>query len=147
MAELLFKEESYKIVGACFEVYKQKGCGFNEAVYQECLAIEFDMQGIPFISQPAFELDYKGKKLGQFFKPDFVCHGKIIVELKAMERLIDVCRAQVINYLNASNFDLGILVNFGHFPKLEYERIANSRNRGTRPTMYSRLANRLEEFE
>ena len=102
------------------------------------------MQGIPFVSQPAFELEYKGRKLGQFFKPDFVCYEKIIVELKTLERLVDVCRAQVINYLSASSFDLGILVNFGHFPKLEYERIANNRNRGTMPSVYSRMANRLE---
>jgi len=147
MSEILFKDESYKIVGACFEVYKQKGCGFNEAVYQECLSIEFREQGVPFTSQPAFELEYKGHRLGQFFKPDFVCYDKIIVELKAMERLVDVCRAQVINYLSATGFDLGILVNFGHYPKLEYERLANDRNRGTRPSIYSRINNRLDGLE
>jgi len=67
--------------------------------------------------------------------------------LKAMERLVDVCRAQVINYLSATGFDLGILVNFGHYPKLEYERLANDRNRGTRPSIYSRINNRLDGLE
>jgi len=146
MSEILFKDESYKLLGACFEVYKQKGCGFNEAVYHESLAIEFELQNIPFVSQPAFELEYKGHKLSQFFKPDFVCYGKIIVELKTLDRLLDKCRAQVINYLSATGFDLGILVNFGHFPKVEYERLVNDRNRGTRPSIYSRMANRLDEF-
>jgi GxxExxY protein len=129
MKNIIFREESYKIVGACFEVYKQKGCGFTEGVYQECLEIEFGIQGIPFVSQPTFELDYKGRRLGQFFKPDFVCFEKIIVEIKAIERLLNVCRAQALNYLNATRFDLAILVNFGHFPKLEHERIVNDQNR------------------
>ncbi len=70
MAEILFKEESYKIIGACFEVYKQKGCGFTEPVYQECLQIELGLQKIPFIAQASIELEYKGTTLGQTFKPD-----------------------------------------------------------------------------
>jgi GxxExxY protein len=147
MAEILFKDESYKIMGACFEVYKSKGCGFSESVYQECLAIEFELQGIPFVSQPAFEMEYKGRKLDQFVRPDFLCYGKIIVELKALERLTDICRAQVLNYLSATNFDLGILVNFGHFPKIEYDRLANDMNRGRRLSIYSGIANRLEDIK
>lgn len=123
MVELLFREESYKIIGACFEVYKAKGCGFTEAVYQVCLALEFGLQGIPFVAQPTFELDYKGTKLTQFFKPDFVCYGAIFVELKSLSKLTDVCRAQALNYLNATQYRLCLLVNFGHHPKLEYERI------------------------
>lgn len=123
MAEIIYREESYRIVGACFEVYKDKGCGFTEAVYQECLAMEFAMQGIPFVAQPAFELEYKGTKLEQFFKPDFVCFGTIIIELKALPKLNDICRSQVLNYLHATKFRLGLLINFGHSPKIEYERI------------------------
>ncbi len=88
MVELLYKSESYKIVGACFEVYNQKGFGFTEPVYQECLEIEFKLQKIPFVSQPKIELDYKGTILSQYFVPDFVCFDKIIVEIKAINKLI-----------------------------------------------------------
>ncbi len=130
MAEILFKAESYKIIGACFEVYTQKGCGFTEPIYQECLQIELALQEIPFVAQPALELEYKGRLLGQFFKPDFICYGKIIVELKALDKLMDAHRAQTINYLNATGSELALLVNFGHFPKVEYERIVNNRSRG-----------------
>ena len=126
MSEIIYKEESYKILGACFEVYKQKGCGFTEAVYQECLAIEFDLQNIPFMAQPKIELDYKRRILNQFFVPDFVCFDKIIVEIKALTNLIEANKAQTLNYLSATRFDLALLVNFGHFPQIEYKRIANS---------------------
>lgn len=148
MSEIIYKEESYKIIGACFEVYKTKGCGFTEPIYQECLQVEFSMQGIPFVAQPIVKLEYKGQLLTQTFRPDFICYGNIVVELKAIERLADVHRAQTLNYLNATKYDLALLVNFGHFPKLEYERIANNRNRGAKQTIYSRIANRNEiDFE
>jgi GxxExxY protein len=110
-------------MGACFEVYKQKGCGFTEPIYQECLQLEFSLRGVPFVAQPALVLEYKGTILEQFFKPDFVCYGNIIVELKALEKLMDAHRAQSLNYLNATKFELALLVNFGHHPKVEYERI------------------------
>jgi GxxExxY protein len=87
------------------------------------------MQGIPFVAQPELQLEYKGRLLEQTFRPDFICYGKIIVELKALEKLIDAHRAQTLNYLHSTGFDLALLVNFGHFPKLEYERIVNSKNR------------------
>jgi GxxExxY protein len=128
MSDLIYKEECYKIVGACFEVYKLKGVGFTEPLYQECLEIEFGLQGIPFAAQPELQVDYKGTLLIHTFKPDFICYGKIVVEIKALEKLIDVHRAQTLNYLNATGFELAILANFGHFPRLEYERIVNSRN-------------------
>ncbi len=130
--DLLFQKESYAIVGACFEVYKEKGCGFLEPVYQECLEIGFDAQGIPVIAQKLLALTYRGRTLKQTYKADFICYDKIIVELKAVSDLIDEHRAQVINYLNATSLQLGLLINFGHYPKLQYERIANSRN--ARPT-------------
>jgi GxxExxY protein len=116
-----------EIIGACFEVYKQKGCGFTEPVYQECLEFEFELQQIPFAAQVELQLEYKGRLLTQYFKPDFICFDKILVEIKALTNLIDVHRAQALNYLNATRFDLVLLVNFGHFPKLEYERVAHSR--------------------
>ena len=121
--EVVFKDESYQIMGACFEVYKEKGCGFAEAVYQECLEIEFELQGLSFKAQSELHLTYKGKPLKQKFIPDFILFEKIVVELKAVSELTDGHRAQVHNYLRASGFRLGLLVNFGHFPKVEYERI------------------------
>lgn len=127
MAELLHKEESYRIIGACFEVYKQKGCGFTEPVYQECLGLEFSLQQIPYVAQPELQLEYKGRLLTQYFKPDFICYDKVLIEIKAVGNLVDAHRAQAINYLNATRFDLVLLVNFGHHPKIEYERIAHSR--------------------
>ena len=132
MTDVLFKDESYKIIGACFEVYNQKGFGFTEPVYQECLKTEFTIQGIPFVSQPDLPLSYKGKPLTQFFRPDFICYDKIIVEIKSVSNLIDAHRAQTLNYLNETGSDLGLLVNFGEFPKLSYERLANNRNRSTK---------------
>ena len=123
MVEILFKEESYSIIGACFNVYKDKGCGFLEPVYHECCEIEFAFQKIPFLSQTELELTYRGQILRQRYKPDFICFQKITVELKAVSALADEHRAQLLNYLNATKMKLGLLVNFGHYPKLEYERI------------------------
>ena len=129
--KFLYKDETYKIIGACFEVYKEKGCGFLEAVYQECLEIEFEMQGILFVPKKPLTLAYKGRPLKQKYEPDFVCYDKIIVEIKATSALADEHRAQVINYLNAASFKVGLLVNFGHYPKLEYERLANTLKKST----------------
>lgn len=126
MADLIFKDESYAIMGACFEVYKDKGCGFVEPVYQECLAIEFVHKAIPFVEQQELDLFYRDRKLTHIYKPDFVCFGKIIIEIKAATKLVDENRAQVMNYLKASGFHLGLLINFGHHPKLEYERIVST---------------------
>lgn len=120
--EIIFKEESFKIIGACFEVYNQMGHGFLEAVYQECLALEFMHQGVPFIQQPHLNLAYKGQSLKQAYQPDFLCFDEIIVEIKAAKILIDEHRAQTINYLKATGKKLALLVNFGHYPKLDYER-------------------------
>jgi GxxExxY protein len=119
----LVREGSYAIIGACFEVYKEKGCGFLEAVYQECLEMEFGIQNIPFIAQPPLLLAYKGRPLKQRYVPDFICLNKLVVELKAVSQLADEHRAQVHNQLRATGHRLGLLVNFGHHPKLEYERI------------------------
>ena len=117
------KEESYRIVGACFEVYNAMGCGFLEAVYQECLGTEFSNQAIPFKAQVPLELTYKEQVLEQQYVPDFTCFDKVIVEIKALKELTDEHRAQVHNYLKATGYRLGLLVNFGQHTKLEYERI------------------------
>ena len=121
--ELVYKEESYQIVGACFEVYKEMGPDFLEAVYQDCLKIELEERRLPFKSQVELALHYKGRQLEHRYVPDFLCFDGIVLELKAVSSLTDEHRAQVHNYLRATRFRLGLLVNFGHHPKLEYERI------------------------
>ena len=123
MPELVHKDESYAIIGACFEVYNEKGCGFVEPVYQECLEIEFELRSMPFVAHPRLVLGYKGRRLRSEYIPDFVCYEKIIVELKAVSDLTDEHRAQVHNYLKATGYRLGLLVNFGSHEKLQYERI------------------------
>ena len=123
MINLKYEEESYRIRGAVFEVYREMGCGFLEAVYQECLEKEFNRQEIPFIAKRELTLHYKGDRLVQTYQPDFICFERIIVELKAAKELGNEHRAQVHNYLKATGFELGLLVNFGHYPKVEIERI------------------------
>jgi GxxExxY protein len=125
--QLIYKDESYAIIGACFAVYKDKGCGFLEPVYHECLEIELELQRIPFQSKAPQTLQYRGRTLVQTFAPDFACYDKIIVELKAVSALVDEHRAQLLNYLSATGCKLGLLVNFGHYPGMEYERLL-SRN-------------------
>jgi GxxExxY protein len=123
MAEIIYKDESYQIMGACFEVYKEMGCGFLEPVYQECLELEFQDRTIVFRPQCELALRYKDRILDQKYKPDFICFEKIIVEIKAVKELTAEHRAQVFNYLHATGFKLGLLVNFGYYPKVESERI------------------------
>ena len=122
---IVYSEESYAIMGACFEVYKEKGPGFLESVYQECLELEFLDRCIPHQSHIALAISYKGQLLKCKYTPDFICYDKIIIELKAVSTLIDEHRAQVHNYLRASGFKLGLLVNFSHYPGLQYQRIAS----------------------
>jgi GxxExxY protein len=132
MTEIIYKKESYAIIGACFEVYNAKGCGFLEPVYHECLAIEFEHQRIPAISKPSLTLSYRGRTLLQTHQPDFFCFDKIVLELRTVSRLADEHRAQLLNYLHAIGFELGLLVNFGHCPKLEYERLARTQRGNTK---------------
>ena len=127
--DVLFKEESYKIVGACFEVYREKGCGFQESVYQECLEIELRLQGIPYVAQELLALEYKGCPLRAKYEPDFICYGTVILEIKAATELNDEHRSQVMIYLKATGKKLGLLVNFGHYPKAQVERIVAGKGR------------------
>jgi GxxExxY protein len=138
---LLFKDETFAIRGAIFEVYKEKGCGFAEAVYQECLEIELEVRGIPFVSHPKLHLEYKGRSLKAEFVPDLICFDKIVVELKAVVELMDVHRSQIQNYLRSTELTLGLLANFGHYPGVEVERIAAERGRFARrpPTTEQRF--------
>jgi len=123
----LFEEESYLIRGALFEVYKEKGPGFLEDVYQECLELEFSKQQVPFEAQASLDLSYKGIPLKKKYKPDFLCFEEIIIEIKAVRSLEEIHRAQIINYLKATNKRLGFLVNFKSHPKVTIERIINSK--------------------
>lgn len=122
MNKLMHEDLTYKILGACFEVYREKGCGFLEAVYQECLDIEFGLQGIPARSLVPLALTYKGRPLAKQYIADFICFDQVLVELKAVSALTGEHRAQVQNYLNATGLRVGLLLNFGHFPKVEHER-------------------------
>lgn len=127
MTELIFREESYRIIGACIEVHRRLGCGFLEAVYQDCLEIELEHQDIPFRSQPEIELTYRDRVIPSKYRPDFICFEKIIVEIKALSDFASEHRAQVLNYLHATGDRLGLLVNFGAHPKLQYERFVLTR--------------------
>ena len=109
---LLFPKESYKITGAIFEVHKELGPGLLEKVYQEAFEKELKYQGIPYEREKNFTIIYKGETLCQKFIADFVCYDKIIVEIKAVNELLPIHKAQVINYLAITGYQLGLLVNF-----------------------------------
>lgn len=123
MVDIVYADESYAIIGACFNVYNEKGCGFLEPVYQECLEIEFEHLRIPAEAEVELKLSYRGRQLKHTYRADFVCHSKILLELKAVRRLTDEHRAQLLNYLHATGYELGLLVNFGGHPNVEYERL------------------------
>ncbi len=123
MMEILFKDESYKIIGTCFEVRNEMGSGFLEDVYHESMIRELMLCEIPCVSKPKMPIYYKDFLLTKKYEPDFVAYEKIILELKAVKALTDEHRAQVHNYLKASKLRLGLLVNFGNPKELEYERI------------------------
>jgi len=120
--DLLFKEECYKVIGACMAVHRELGNGFLESVYQEALAIEFLDQGIPFEKEKEIRIFYKDKILDKCYKADFLCFGKIIVEIKALSELSNDHISQLLNYLKATKLRVGLLVNFGS-PSLTYKRL------------------------
>lgn len=122
MVDLLY-DEVFRIRGAVFEVYRELGNGFLEAVYQECLSFEFDRAGVVFEAFKPLTLTYKNKVLQQTYQPDFVCYDKIIIELKATAAIAPEHRAQVLNYLKFTGLRLGLIVNFGASNKVQIERI------------------------
>lgn len=122
MNNLIHGKETYDILGACFEVYREKGCGFLEAVYQECLELEFRIRSLPARSLVPLPLYYKGHLLQKTYIADFICFDRVLVELKAVSALTDEHRAQLQNYMHATGLKVGLLVNFGHYPKVEHER-------------------------
>lgn len=127
--ELLYAEETYRIIGACFEVYKRMDCGFLEHVYHECLKIEFDYQNISNQKEHEIKLFYRNRELEKNYRADFSCFDKIIIEVKAVSNLTNEHKVQIINYLNATGYKVGLLVNFDHHPKLEYERFVHTNQR------------------
>ena len=124
MAELLFKDESYKIIGSCMKFHSELGPGFSESVYQEALSIQFKKDEIPFEREKVLEVYFDGVILKKHFKADFVCFESIIVELKANSSIHSDNFEQTRNYLKSSKFKLGLLVNFGE-KSLTYKRILN----------------------
>ena len=122
--DLIYQDETYSLRGAIFDVYREMGCGFLESVYQECLEKEFTQRGISFSPQQELKLYYKNQILKQNYKPDFICFGKIIVEIKSVSDLTQQHKAQLMNYLHGTKLRLGLLVNFGSYPKAEIIRIA-----------------------
>ena len=122
MADILFKEESYKIIGACFEVHKILGHGFKEAVYKDALEFEFSRLNIPFAKEKPYTIFYKDQKLKHYFVADFVINDTIILEIKTGSYIGDPYLKQTLNYLKASGLRLDIVINFGT-PSLEYQRV------------------------
>ncbi len=120
----LYEEETYKILGACFEVHKTLGHGFLEAVYQEALEMEFQLRNIPYQREKILYINYKERQLKKHYVADFVCYDKIIIETKAISDLTSKDESQILNYLKVTNFKLGLLINFGR-PSLQKKRIIN----------------------
>lgn len=115
------EELTYKIIGATMEVHRQLGCGFTEKVYQDALEKEFQLEGIPYEREARMRVMYKGVELGSEYIPDFVCFEKVIVELKAVQEIEELHKAQTINYLHVSHFPIALLLNFGA-ESLEFHR-------------------------
>jgi len=122
MTDLIYKEESYKIIGLCFEVHNNLGPGFLEIVYKDALEFEFKKAGIPFEREKKYEINYKGVVLPHKFYADFIVYDKIILEIKSVAAIVDEFIAQAINYLKVSKNKLALIVNFGEL-SLNYKRI------------------------
>ena len=107
------------------EVHKQLGHGFLEAVYQEALAVEMDLREIPSSREVILPVHYKNRQLAVGYRADFLCYENLVVELKALRKLSAIEESQILNYLKATGFETGILINFGS-RSLEYKRYANT---------------------
>ncbi len=123
---IYLKDESYQLVGACFEVYNECGFGLAEEIYQECLDIELEMRGISFTSKQQIECFYKKQLLQKKYVPDLTVFGSIIVELKAISQLSAEHEGQILNYMRISKSPLGYLMNFGKRGGLELRRFVLS---------------------
>jgi GxxExxY protein len=133
MTDLLYKDEVYAIVGAAMDVYNDLGPGFLENIYQEAMEIELESRKIPFKTPQEIHIKYKGRTLKKFYIADLVCYDKIIVELKATDKLTLRDEGQLINYLKATGLKVGVLINFGHYPSLEWKRLVFTKEPPSRP--------------
>jgi GxxExxY protein len=124
-SKLIEADKTYAIIGASMKVHRELGAGFLESVYSEALTKEFEKRTIPFEKEKKLELYYDGQKLNKYFKADFVCYDSIVVEIKSKNRLIKVDEQQIINYLKSTNYEVGLLVNFGE-SSLKYKRFVNT---------------------
>ena len=123
MAELLFKDEVYAIIGAAMEVHSMLGPGFLEAVYHEALEIEASLRGLPFASHKRLTIRYKDREFERAYEADMVFFEQITVELKALDHLTSHEDAQILNYLKATGLRVGVLINFGSHGRLEWKRL------------------------
>ncbi len=122
MTEFPLKDETYDIIGAAIEVHNELGCGFLEAVYQEAFEIELKRRNIPYEREKVINIFYKNEKLEKEYTADFLCYGKIIIELKALNFLNGDHESQLLNYITATNTKVGLLINFGT-KSLQYKRM------------------------
>ncbi|MCF6366309.1 MAG: GxxExxY protein [Bacteroidales bacterium] len=122
MTSIIYKEESYQIIGKCMDVYNNLGAGFLEIVYKDALELEFKKADIPYEREKKYEVNYKGVILPHKFYADFVVFDKIILEIKGVAGIADEFTAQALNYLKVSGNKLALIVNFGEL-KLNYKRI------------------------
>lgn len=119
--KLLLKEEVYQIVGSAIEVLNEIGHGLHEKPYENALVVEFGIRNIPFQQQVNFDVFYKGHKVGLFI-PDLIAFGSVVLDAKVIDRITDVERGQMLNYLRITKLRVGVILNFKN-PKLEWERI------------------------
>ncbi|MEE1962415.1 GxxExxY protein [Allomuricauda taeanensis] len=122
MSQILYKNESYFVVGLCMDIHNELGRGFSEAVYGDALEIELKSNGVPFQREVKFNIEYKGKTLKHQYYADFIVDDKIILELKAIEKISSGHIKQTLNYLAASKMKLGLIINFGE-DSLAYQRV------------------------
>jgi GxxExxY protein len=122
MPEIIFKDESYQIVGLCMEVHRQLGMGFREVIYKDALEIEFRENNLPYQREKLYKIEYKGIILPHKYKADFIVFDQIVLEVKSTSLIVDSFVAQTINYLKASGLKLGMIVNFGE-KSLNFKRV------------------------
>lgn len=137
---------TYEIIGAAMEVHREMGCGFLEPVYGDALAIEFRKRGIPFKREEKIEIHYKGETIDHYYIADFICFDRIIIELKAVNELIAAHDSQVLNYLNATGIEVGLLINFGE-TCLKHRRFFNTSKNPTNPLKYNQRVHGIIESD
>ena len=133
MTDLLYKDEVYAIIDAAMDVYNDLGPGFLENVYQEAMEIEVEVRKIPYKALQEIHIKYKGRLLKKLYIADLVCYDKIIVEIKAMDKLTMREDGQLLNYLQATGMKVGVLINFGHYPSLEWKRLVLTKTTPSTP--------------